>query len=89
MGELLASGTAVLHQTVLDELRRHRDPLVEWVEGQDGVEVMPTSEDALEKYLDVCAWAESQSYTSRGRYANSSLRPMPTSGFALRRWPRA
>ena len=65
MGELLASGTAILHQTVLDELRRHRDPLVEWVEDQDGVEVMPTSEDALEKYLDVCAWAESQSYTSR------------------------
>ena len=65
LGELLASGTAILRQTVLDELRRHRDPLVEWVGGQDGVEAMPTSEGALERYLDVCAWAESQSYTSR------------------------
>lgn len=26
---------------------------------------MPTSEDALERYLDVCAWAESQGYASR------------------------
>lgn len=65
LGELLASGTAVLRQTVLDELRRHRDPLVEWVGGQDGVEVMSTSEDALEKYLDVCAWVESQGHASR------------------------
>lgn len=65
MGELLASGTAVLRQTVLDELRRHRDPLVEWVGGQDGVEAMPTSEGALERYLDVCAWAESQGHASR------------------------
>ena len=65
LGELLASGTAILRQTVLDELRRHRDPLVEWVGGQDGVEVMPTSEGALERYLDVCAWAESQGHASR------------------------
>lgn len=62
--ELLTSGTAVLCQTVLDKPRRHRDPLAEWVEGQDGVEVMSTSEDALEKYLDVCAWVESQGHAS-------------------------
>ena len=61
----MASGTAVLRQTVLDELRRHRDPLVEWVGGQDGVEAMPTSEGALERYLDVCARAESQGHASR------------------------
>ena len=65
LGELLASGTAVLRQTVLDELRRHRDPLVEWVGGQGGVEVMPTSEGALERHLDVCARAESQGHASR------------------------
>lgn len=62
LGELLASGTAVLRQTVLDELRGHRDPLVEWVGGQGGVEAMPTSEGALERYLDVC---ESQGHASR------------------------
>lgn len=61
----MASGTAVLRQTVLDEPRGHRDPLVEWVGGQGGVEAMPTSEGALERYLDVCAWAESQGHASR------------------------
>lgn len=65
LGELLASGTAVLRQTVLDEPRRHRDPLVEWVGGQGGAEAMPTSEGALERYLDVCARAESQGHASR------------------------
>ena len=65
LGELLASGTAILRQTVLDEPRRHRDPLAEWVGGQGGVEVMPTSEGALERYLGVCAWAESQGHASR------------------------
>lgn len=62
LGVTLVSGTAILHQTVLDELKRHKDPLVEWIEGLPGVPVMPTTEGTLEKYLEVCAWADGQGY---------------------------
>lgn len=63
LGELLVSGTAILHQAVLDELKRHKDPLVEWIEGLEEVKVMPATEGTLEKYLEVCSWADNQSYT--------------------------
>ncbi len=62
LGACLESGTAVLHQTVADELKRKQDPLVEWIEGLDGVEPMPASDKTLEKYLEVCAWADGQGY---------------------------
>lgn len=65
MGELLESGTAILHQTVLDELRRHKDPLVSWIESLDGVGVMPATDDTLERYLEVCAWADRQNYSAQ------------------------
>ena len=65
LGGLLLSGTAILHQTVFDELKRHKDPLVDWICGLDGVETMSSSNDTLEKYLEVCAWADGQSYTAQ------------------------
>ncbi len=65
LGKLLISGTAILHQTVLDELKRYKDPLVEWVEGLVGVQVMPTTDETLERYLAVCDWADHQNYSAR------------------------
>lgn len=65
LGNLLISGTAVLHQTVLDELKRRRDPLVEWIESLEDVQAMPATEKTLERYIEVCAWADEQSYSSR------------------------
>lgn len=65
LGSLLESGTAVLHQTVADELKRKQDPLIDWIEGLDGVEPMIPGDETLEKYLEVCAWADDQGYESR------------------------
>lgn len=63
MGRLLESGVTVLHQTVLDELKRHKDLLVPWIAGLDGVKPFATSDEAIGCYNDVCAWAEDQTYT--------------------------
>lgn len=65
LGACLESGTAMLHQTVADELKRKKDPLIEWIEGLEGVEPMPATDDTLEKYLEVCAWADEQDYEPR------------------------
>lgn len=65
LGSLLESGTAVLHQTVADELKRKQDPLVNWLKDLDGVEPMAPGNETLEKYLEVCAWADEQNYESR------------------------
>ncbi|OFK22242.1 MULTISPECIES: DUF4411 family protein [Olsenella] len=65
LGNTLESGVAVLHQTVVDELKRKKDPLVDWIGSLDGVEAMPASDKTLEKYLEVCAWADGQSYEPR------------------------
>lgn len=62
LGDLLASGTAILHQTVLDELKRRKDPLVKWVENLEGVQAMPATDETLERYLEVCDWADKQGY---------------------------
>lgn len=63
LGDLLVSGTAILHQTVLDELKRRKDPLVEWLDDLSGIRVMPATDGTLEKYLEVCDWADKQGYT--------------------------
>lgn len=65
LGGLLDSGTAVLHQTVLDELKRRKDPLVEWIDSLEGVQAMPATDATLERYLEVCAWADRQNYSPR------------------------
>lgn len=65
LGRLLESGTAVLHKTVLDELKRHKDPLVDWIGGLSGVKALDAGQPTLEKYLEVCEWAENQSYTAQ------------------------
>lgn len=65
LGSLLTSGTAVLHQVVLDELKRRKDPLVEWVEGLEGVQAMRATDETLERYLEVCDWADGQGYSAR------------------------
>ncbi len=62
LGDLLVSGTAILHQTVLDELERRKDPLVAWIECLKGVRVMPATEGTLERYLEVCNWVDRQGY---------------------------
>lgn len=64
LGKQLISGAAILHQTVFDELKRRKDPLVEWVESLEGVRVMPATNETLERYLEVCNWADSQSYNT-------------------------
>lgn len=65
LGSLLEMGTAVLHQTVADELKRKQDPLANWIEGLNGIKTMAPSEATLEKYLEVCSWADGQGYDSR------------------------
>ena len=65
LGASLESGTAVLHQTVADELRRKQDPLVEWIGSLNDVKPMPASDKTLEKYLEVCAWADRRGYEPR------------------------
>ena len=65
LGDTLESGAAVLHQTVVDELKRKRDSLVEWIESLSGVEVVAPGEETLEKYLEVCAWVDGQDYEPR------------------------
>lgn len=65
LGSLLESGTAMLHQTVADELKRKQDPLVNWIESLNGIAAIAPSEEALEKYLEVCSWADGQGYESR------------------------
>ena len=73
LGQLLVSGTAVLHQTVLDELKRHKDPLVSWLNDLHGVEPYAISDQALDKYLEVCKWA-----SVRGVYTNQAIREFKT-----------
>jgi hypothetical protein len=63
MGHLLESGTAVLHQTVFEELKRHKDPLVPWIRGLEGVKPFPSSQRTIDRYLEVCEWASQQDYT--------------------------
>lgn len=63
LGSLLESGVAVLHQTVLDELTRRQDPLTDWIAGLNGVKPLAAGKLTLARYLDVCSWAHSQSYT--------------------------
>lgn len=65
LGSLLESGTAMLHQTVADELKRKQDPLVNWIESLNGIAAIAPSEETLEKYLEVCSWADGQGYESR------------------------
>lgn len=65
VGKLLESGTAVLHQTVLDELKRHKDPLVAWLGGLANVKALAAGPGTLDKYLQVCSWARGQSYTKQ------------------------
>lgn len=62
LGDTLESGAAVLHQTVADELKRKHDPLADWIGSLNGVEAMAPGDETLEKYLEVCAWADGQSY---------------------------
>ncbi len=63
LGSVLMSGTAILHQAVFDELKRRKDPLVEWIESFVDIQAMPATEGTLEKYLEVCAWADRQGYS--------------------------
>lgn len=65
LGGLFTSGVAILHQTVLDELKRRKDPLVEWAESLEDVQAMSATDATLERYLEVCEWADGQSYTPR------------------------
>ncbi len=62
LGRTLESGVAVLHQTVADELRRKKDPLAEWVGGLKDMKPVPATDETLEKYLEVCAWADGRGY---------------------------
>ena len=62
LGKTLESGTAVLHQTVADELKRKKDPLIDWIGSLNGVKAMPASDETLEKYLEVCEWVGGQGY---------------------------
>lgn len=62
LGDSLESGVAVLHRVVLDELKRRRDPLVEWIESLESLRVMSATNETLERYLEVCDWADKQGY---------------------------
>lgn len=63
MGKLLESGVAILHQSVYDELKRHKDQLVPWINGLDGVKPLAAGEETIARYNDVCSWAEGRDYT--------------------------
>lgn len=62
-GKLFESGDLVLHQTVSDELSRHKDFILPWLKGLKGVQVLAPSQKTLDCYLDVCSWADKQNYT--------------------------
>lgn len=61
LGNTLQDSTAVLHQTVLEELEQKKDPLITWIEHLKVTPLQP-DDDVLESYLQICAWAESQAY---------------------------
>lgn len=63
MGKLLKSGSAVLHQAVLDELNRKQDPLVGWIGSLSGVTPLSPGTQTLQRYIDVCSWADGRGYT--------------------------
>ena len=46
-------------------MKRKRDPLVDWIENLNGVEVMVPGEKTLERYLEVCVWVDEQDYEPR------------------------
>lgn len=69
LGKLFASGTAVLHQTVFDELKRKKDPLVAWVDSLQDVKPLSSGQKTLGRYLEVCAWARGQ-----GTYSRQAIR---------------
>ena len=62
LGNLLVSGTAILHKSVFDELTRRQDPLVAWIKSLTGIQVMPITTGTLAEYHKVCAWADRQNY---------------------------
>ena len=65
LGSTLESGVAVLHRTVADELKRHRDPLTAWIQSLEGVRAMESGDATLRGYLEVCSWADNQNYTEQ------------------------
>ncbi|MDD6729667.1 MAG: DUF4411 family protein [Ellagibacter isourolithinifaciens] len=67
--KLFASGTAVLHQSVLDELKRKKDPLVDWIRNLQGFKPLAASQQTLDRYLEVCSWARGQ-----GTYSKRAIR---------------
>lgn len=86
LGEVIESGIAIIHESVLDELKKHKDPLLDWVKSLEGVKIFKSSPETLQCYLAVCNWADKD-----GRYTAKALRDFKKQGllmpgYAQRRW---
>lgn len=61
LADALLDGTAILHQTVFDELNQKKDPLIKWIKGLK-MKPMQPDDDTIKQYLEVCGWAQKQPY---------------------------
>lgn len=77
LGGLIASGDAVVHETVKDELKRIKDFIMPWLKSIGKVKLMKTSDGCLDRYLELCAWAETQT-----QYSDQAVRNFETPGRA-------
>ncbi|MCH4184179.1 MAG: DUF4411 family protein [Eggerthellaceae bacterium] len=62
LGILFESGEAILHEAVLAELKRVDDDLVPWFKNLDSVKPLKASQDVVDKYIEMCLWANNQSF---------------------------
>ena len=77
LGGLIVSGDAVVHETVKDELKRIKDFIMPWIKSLGKVKFMKTSDSCLEKYLELCSWAENEP-----RYSEQAVRKFEAPGKA-------
>ena len=77
LGEVIENGIAVIHESVFDELKKHKDPLLNWVKSLEGVKIFKSSPETLQCYLAVCNWADND-----GRYTAKALRDFKKQGLA-------
>ncbi len=64
LAALLESGEALIHESVMDELKRKEDELLPWLKSLNNVKPVKASQQVLDKYLEVCNWPASKNYDS-------------------------
>lgn len=77
LAETITSGTGIIHESVFNELKKHKDPLLDWMKSLEGLKVLKSSDKTLQCYLAVCSWAGKD-----GRYSAQALREFKRQGLA-------